>query len=282
MRCMKQIALLIIMALPVVAQTPQEINTVVMQSTFRLVGASTTGPSLGTAFIVGKPIPGSDKAQYVLVTAAHVLNALTGDTAVLFLRRKDSNGIWHEFPYTITIRANGQATWVKNPTADVAVMYISLPTDALTTLLPTTLFSDDQMLAQFEIHPGDELNVLGYPLGFEGPGGFPVLRSGKIASYPLIPAKDNPYFLLDFRVFEGNSGGPVYLIDFNRTYGGATRIGSVQMLMGLVSEEISLTEEQRGIFENRSERYPLGLAKIVPSAFIKETIDLLPAGDATK
>lgn len=254
-----------------VAQTP-EINTVVMQSTFRIAGAN----SLGTAFIVGRPIPGvENRARYVLVTAAHVLDGITGDDAVLFLRRKDSSG-WHEFPYQISIRTNGHPNWTKNPSADVAVMYLALPNESVVNLIPTTLFADDKMLTQYEVHPGDELNVLGYPLGYVGPGGFPVLRSGKIASYPLVPTKDNPFFLLDFRVFQGNSGGPVYLVSYNRIYGGSTNIGAVYMLMGLVSEEISLTEDQRGIYENRSARYPLSLAKVVPAAFIKETIEMLP------
>jgi len=48
------------------------------------------------------------------------------------------------------------------------------------------------------------------------------------------------------------------------------------ILIGLVSEEISVTENLQGMYENRSERYPLGLAKIVPAAFIKETVDMLP------
>jgi S1-C subfamily serine protease len=79
---------------------------------------------------------------------------------------------------------------------------------------------DDQKLSEFEIHPGDELNVLGYPLGFGNVGDFPVLRSGKIASYPLVPTSENPFFLPDFRVFQGNSGGPVYFVQSNRVYGG--------------------------------------------------------------
>jgi S1-C subfamily serine protease len=155
-------------------------------------------------------------------------------------------------------------------------MYVALPNWAVPYLLPSDFLASDKLLSQYQIHPGDELNVLGYPLGFKGPGGFPVLRSGKIASYPLVPTKDNPFFLLDFRVFQGNSGGPVYLVSQNRVWGGATHIGTIQMLMGLVSEEVSATEEYRGLYENRAQRYPLGLAKVVPAEFIKETIELLP------
>jgi len=45
--------------------------------------------------------------------------------------------------------------------------------------------------------------------------------------------------------------------------------------MGLVSEEVSATEEIKGLYENRSQTYPLGLAMIIPATYIKETIDLL-------
>lgn len=255
-----------------------EINTVLMNSTFRIVGQGPGGQqSLGTAFIVGRPIPDQkDRARYVLVTAAHVLSQLVGDTAILFTRQKDSQGRWNEAPFAIPIRANGQPTWVKNPNADVAAMYVALPFNAVPNLITAELLADDALVTRFEVHPGDELNVLGYPLGIAGPGGFPVLRSGKIASYPLVPSKDNPYFLLDFRIFEGNSGGPVYLVSYNRFYAGLTNIGSVRMIMGLVSEEVGVTQEFRGLYENRSQRFPLELAKIVPASFIRDTINMLP------
>ena len=54
--------------------------------------------------------------------------------------------------------------------------------------------------------------ALGFPQGLSAnPAGFPILRSGRVASYPLGPSTAFPTFLLDFRVFPGNSGGPVWL-----------------------------------------------------------------------
>ena len=152
---------------------------------------------------------------------------------------------------------------------------ISLPADLVGPIVPTTVLATDRLLTDYEIHPGDELNVLGYPLGFENPGGFPVLRSGKIASYPLVPSSENPFFLLDFRIFKGNSGGPVYWAQTTRWFGGSLRGGNMQMIMGLVSEEVIFTEETRALYENRSQAYPLGLAKIIPATYILETIDRL-------
>jgi S1-C subfamily serine protease len=249
-----------------------------MNSTFRIVGSSREGQRVGTCFIVGRPIPNQKgRATYVLVTAAHVFNELVGGTATLVLRQRDIQGRWIENPWQIQIRDNnGQPKWVTNPNADVAAMYVPLPPNALPYFLPTDFLADDAKLTSFEVHPGDDLNVLGYPLGFGGPGGFPILRSGKIASYPLVPSKDNPFFLLDFRVFKGNSGGPVYLVSYNRSYGGGPNIGIVHMIMGLVSEEMNATEPVKSLYESGSKVYPLGIAKIVPASFIKETINMLP------
>src|SRR3712207_358286 len=56
--------------------------------------------------------------------------------------------------------------------------------------------------------------ALGFPKGLSSNrAGFPILRWGRVASYPLTPASAFPNFLLDFRVFDGNSGGPVFMAD---------------------------------------------------------------------
>lgn len=252
---------------------PKELNTVMMESTFRMVGANNNA---GTAFIVGRRVPNTNSYRYTLVTAAHVVKDMPGDTAFLLVRLKSQQGNLVETPYPIQIRSGERPLWVQHPNSDVAVMYVTLPNDAVPTIVPEELLADDKELLKYEIHPGDDLNVLGYPLGFASPGGYPILRSGKIASYPLVPQKEHPFFYLDFRVFKGNSGGPVYLISYNRTYSGSIHMGWVTMLMGLVSEEISATEQFQGVYETRSQSYPLSIAKIVPSGLIREALQLLP------
>ena len=59
--------------------------------------------------------------------------------------------------------------------------------------------------------------ALGFPRGLAAnAAGFPILRSGRVASYPIAPAKIFPTFLLDFSVFPGNSGGPVFMTQVDR------------------------------------------------------------------
>jgi hypothetical protein len=268
------IAVVLILSVSVAhAQEVAEINTILMRSTFMLAGDGATG----TAFILGRLSKGDKaKAYYVLVTAAHVLTAMRGENAVLNLRKR-SGDVFSKMPYSISIRRGAKPLWTQHPQADVAVMYIALPNDIDIQLLPTDLLATDDILKQFEIHPGDRLSCLGFPLMAEAnEAGFPILRSGHIASYPLTPMTSVKTILFDFNVFEGNSGGPVYLTDSSgRFYNGGMHIGQVQFLMGLVSEQKFAEEQVQSLREVRKERYQLGLAVVIPAQFIRETLEQL-------
>lgn len=251
-----------------------ELNTVLMRSTFKLAGEG----SVGTAFIVGRPTEKDPTwLSYVMVTAAHVLEEMRGSQATLFLRKKNED--YRKVPYTFEIRREGKPLWIRHAdeTVDVAVMYVLLPRDIDIVLLPTRMLANDEVLEKFEIHPGDELMCLGYPLGAEATeAGFPILRSGKIASYPLTPTKQTKTFLYDFRIFKGNSGGPVYFVQSGRTYGGGMHVQTIQFIAGLVSKETVITETVKLLYEKREETHPLSLAAVVHASFIQKTIKMLP------
>jgi len=140
------------------------------------------------------------------------------------------------------------------------------------------MLATDDILNEFEIHPGDTLSCLGYPYGAEAnEAGFPILRSGQIASYPLTPTEQIKTFLFDFRIFSGNSGGPVYFVESNRTYGGGTKLGQIiQFFAGIVSQEKILEEEIRSLTETRYTKHRLSIAEVVHATLIQETIDILP------
>jgi len=260
-----------------------ELNTVLMECTFMLEGKNAQGqPSIGTGFVMGRPFvnqPG--KGKYVLITAAHVFSETAGDTVILHLRRKIGDNNFEHVPIPIQIRANGQPLWTQNPNVDVAVIYIRIPNGIVLPLLPTDLLADDDMLSKFQIHPGDELECLGYPLGLASNDvGFPILRSGKIASYPLLPTSTTKSFLFDFRVFKGNSGGPVYLVESGRSYQGMTHLGeTIHFIVGLVSEEKILPQVTIGVYEQEVHQLQLGLAVVVHSSLIKQTVNMLPDPD---
>lgn len=267
-----------------------ELNTSLMETTFKLEGRNTQGqPTIGTVFIMGRPYPQPPnqtsnqtpneriRVRYVLITAAHVLEEMQGETAILYLRRKVDAANWVRTPYPLHIRANGQPLWKRHPDADVAVMYLGLPIPDLM-VLTTELLADDKMLSDFEIHPGDEMQCLGYPFGLEAnEAGFAVLRSGKVASYPLLPTNKTKTFLFDFRVFKGNSGGPVYFVQSNRTYKGGLRVGTIHFIVGLVSQESLMSQQISGPYSEETRQFQLDLAIVVHASLIKQAVNMLPS-----
>lgn len=276
------ISVLAIALLSGTAHAEFEINTTLMHYTYRIEGP-TVKPNVvtcGTVFVMGIPDanrPG--EGQAVLVTAAHVLEGISGETATIYLREKMANGKFKKVPHVLQIRKGKDPLWVRHPIVDVAIMKIDLPAFVSKQTkefpgLSTDRFADDEMMEKYEIHPGDQLLCLGYPRGAEAnASGFSILRSGKIASYPLTPAKDIKSFLFDFEVFNGNSGGPVYFVDKGRRYGGTTYMGeTIQFVAGIV------TEQKYYVQSVKPQKVLLGKLKlgvVVPAHFIKETLALL-------
>jgi S1-C subfamily serine protease len=244
-----------------------------MKSTYKITAAN----SVGTGFVIGKPSGRGDKSlYYVLVTADHLLKSVKGDKITLHLRKKTED-TYQRIEHTVRIRKDGKNLWTKHPEADVAVMYISLPKEADIALLPLTFLATDENLKAYEIRPGDQLFALGFPLAQEAnEAGFPILRTGTIASYPILPTTKTKYFLFDFEVYKGNSGGPVFLIAQNRFYKGSTHIGIVRMILGLVSQERAVYEYRKSIYETEQKTHPLKIAVVVHATFIREAIERLP------
>ena len=248
------------------------LSVLLMRSTFLV----TDGNSSGTAFILGKPVANdSGKAEFVLVTAAHVLNGFHGDTAVIQLRTKHDNN-FDPGSYKFEIRTIGKPKWIQHKTADVAVMKISLPSIADIKLCTIDFLATDKELEEYDVVPGEDVMILGYPYGLSSnPALFPILRSGKIASYPITPTSIYQKLLLDFNVFPGNSGGPVFIQSNNRIYGGGTHIGITRMILGLVSTQIQIPEKINSEDQTTTINHRLGLSEVIPASYIKELINTL-------
>ncbi|MFQ5677116.1 MAG: serine protease [bacterium] len=275
----KLILLFILCAVPVAAQGSSDISTLLMKATFKISGPK----SQGTCFIIGRPIHDNPKrARYVLVTANHVLAGISGDTASLSLRKK-VNDDYTKVEWHIRIREKNKPLWIKHPDADVAVMYVSLPNEAEIVLLPMNFLVTDVELKKYEIRPADRLLALGFPFGQEAnPAGFPILRSGIIASYPILPTKKTKSMLFDFEVFPGNSGGPVFMIEKNRAYGGGIHVGVTQFIVGLVSQERIMNIRYQTPFEQKLAKHPLKLGIIIHASLIKKAIEMLPEPKAAQ
>lgn len=246
---------------------------IMMRSTFQI----SDGQSAGTVFIMGRPDPvATQTAYYILITADHVLSGFPGDVATITLRSFE-NGNYKPLFHQIKIRESGKPIWVKHPNADVAAMNVALPRNCDLQLISTDLLATDELLKEFEVQPGDELFVFGYPLGLpSNEAGFPILRSARIANFPITPVASTVTFLLDFEIFPGNSGGPVLFNSQNRFYSGGTHIGITRFLMGIVSQELAPSQTFNTLDETITKRYKLKVAVAVHAIFVKEIIKLLP------
>ncbi len=263
---------------PIRADEPSDLNTRLMLSTVKL----TNPASAGTAFFLAQRGDAqAEDSPLVLVTADHVFSRMQGNEATLHLRQKQPDGGYAKLLMPLAVRRDAQPLWVKHPTADVAVMRISLPPEASIPGVPAELLATEEQLRHYEIQPGDMTRSLGYPHPhqFEANAeGFGIVRVGCIASYPLWPTERTGRFYLDANIFEGDSGGPVYLSQMNRFFQGETHSGRVELILGLMSGQQMLNERFDQVYQSGEFRHRLGLGLAVHAAAIRQTLELLPGG----
>jgi len=160
---------------------------------------------VGTGFLVS--IPHSDgPPEIVLVTAAHVFEKMPNPEVRIGWRIKTAQGLWVFAPGTLTIRSAEGPLWTKHPTQDIAVLSLNVSAATANTAIPLSLLADEVTFSSDRIQIGDEMMTLGYPHGLSANAqGFPILRAGKVASYPVGPSTTYPTFLIDLTAVPGNS-----------------------------------------------------------------------------
>jgi hypothetical protein len=219
--------------------------------------------TVGTGFLISDPTP-DGKPRTILVTAAHVFEKMPSMSAKIGYRIEGSDSVWRYDPETLKIRDGDHPLWVKHPTRDVAVMVVEAPPEFVKAAIPLNYLAQDDTFNKFNLGPGDEMMALGFPRGLSAnPAGFPILRSGRVASYPLAPATNFPTFLMDFSVFPGNSGGPVFMAEGARRRPGANESQEVQFVAGLLTQQVELS----------GERLEIGI--VTHAKFIRETLAML-------
>ncbi|PHY18425.1 serine protease [Caulobacter sp. BP25] len=229
--------------------------------------------TVGTGFLVSAPTP-EGKPRTILVTAAHVLERMPSMSARIGYRIQGSEGVWRYDPEALKIRDGDHPLWTKHPTRDVAAMVVEAPPEFAKAAIPLNYLAQDDTFNRYNLGPGDEMMALGFPRGLSAnTAGFPILRSGRVASYPLAPASNFPTFLMDFSVFPGNSGGPVFMAEGARRRPGASESQEVQFVAGLLTQQVELS----------GERLEIGI--VTHAKFIRETLallDQLPGSGVTR
>jgi hypothetical protein len=218
---------------------------------------------IGTGFLIDDPTP-DGKPRTVLVTANHVFNRMTGAQAHIGYRVQGADGAWRFDPKPVVIRSASSELWAHLADRDVAAIVVKAPPAFAQAAIPLAWLASGDTFARYDIGPGDEMMVLGYPQGLSADAaGFPILRSGRVASMVAPPSAAAPAFLLDFRVFPGNSGGPVFIADENRRVPGEAEPKDAEFITGMLTQQVELNNE----------RLEIGI--VTDAAFIRDTIALL-------
>lgn len=236
-----------------------DINMAVLHATYKIEQQQQKGNyTIGTCWLV-KVAGEANDAKIALVTAYHVLDMMKETHATIVLRIFDENGKWQKMPMQFQIREqNGNALWLTHPERDIATLWIEVPNYIKEHALDINLLADEKSIKNLNIGLGDELLALGYPKGLAANGyGFPILRSGRVSSYPIIPILEFPSFLMDFSVFAGNSGGPVY-IDFNENNKKKNKAKS--LIMGIIAQQVN----------HENERLEIGI--VLHASFVRDLL----------
>ena len=220
---------------------------------------------VGTAFLINAPRP-DGTPRTVMVTAHHVLDGMASRDARVGWRSEMPGGGWRFAPDPLRIRdMAGDRLWTKHPERDIAVMEISAPPVFARAAIPLGWLASGEDLDSWQVGPGDELLTLGFPRGYSSnTAGFPILRTGRIASWPLTPIDSFPVFLLDFPVFPGNSGGPVFWTPAARKLPGTVQPDH-PFIAGVLTSEVRPSDE------------PLGIGVVAHAGYVREAIALLDA-----
>ncbi len=251
------------------AQTPS-LQTQVVLATYRLENPKTSG----TGFVISRSdAAAKDSTELLLVTAAHAFEKMEGTRATLVLRKQAPTGDWAASPIELTIRQKEKPLWHKHPKHDVAVMRLTTPTDAVVDSVPLNVLANAENWKASTPEPGSLIRCVGFPHAAQfkpSQAGFPMTRLGCVASYPLTPYEKHATFLVDYNTFEGDSGGPVY----------TEELGGSMKIIGLVHAQHFLDERFKLVYQEGMTRKRLGLAIIVNSRAILETIESLPGSES--
>lgn len=230
-------------------------------ATHKLFNDASTAGGLAVSF--GKHEDGSDKIA--IVTAHHVLDHMKGTKMILVTRKLREDKQYQRVDVPLRIRDDdGRRLWKKHPKHDIAIF--PLPKDINVSPIPVTCFAREKDLER--VFVGDSIRAAVYPERLESNNaGFPIVRSGSIASFPLAPIDSHTFFMADITAWGGDSGGPVIHATERSADG-------LPLVLGLVRGKRSYTETKKeSKFVERRTHYSLEISDIVHAAYIWEMAD---------
>lgn len=239
-----------------------------MEATVKIEQVLPSGQrAVGTGFLIGDTGP-DGQPRVMLITAEHVLEGMTQRSVRVGFRVLNASQAWSFEPADLSIRnRDGQPLWQGHTSRDVAAIVVQVPADLARRAIPLHYLADPNAVSHDTVRPGTELMTLGFPRGLAAnAAGFAILRTGRLASYPVGPTEGAPTFLMDFNVFSGNSGGPVFVDRQGDTsVAGAGREGAA-FVAGILTQQVEVDHEA------------LGIGIVTHARFVRETIALMDRG----
>jgi len=251
---------------------------------------------VGTGFLISKPdLPGGKIGRVFLVTNKHVLNRKpslrnSATQVILDLNVRDASNNIKAKSLVFHTGIDDKKTYNEHPSADVDVLVFEI-TELLITnpeiayqALPIELIATKEVIQIQDIKIGEEVVVVGYPIGLKHRDtNFPLVRRGIISTNIGEPLEDYVKdkgkirkrtirgFFIDGAVIPGSSGSPVIVNPLTlRFIGERMAVQSNNLLLGIIAETfyapIKLPRKQTYGFAG------IGLA--FDGETILETIDL--------
>lgn len=222
-----------------------------------------------------------------LITNRHVF----ADKREVFLRFNKGQGS-QRYPLQL-LDEHDKEIWSahSNPSVDVAVMPINvklLQEDGVEFgWIPEELMAFQDMINSLGITPGDEVFVLGFPMGLSGiERKYAIVRGGLIARLDDEIIRTTHSFLIDASIFPGNSGGPVIFKPAIVSIEGTTPINKAYLL-GIVNGYIPYEETAYSL--NSEVPQPRikfvensGLASVVPLDYVRDVVNTIMPKEPTK
>ncbi len=250
---------------------------------------------IGTAFLVGYPVPGKPGAFVPLVvTAKHVIGDQTKVSARFTPKSGKTPGM---VEYDLqSLRRDGDLWEHPDPGVDLIVFRTPHFEQAKYEVVPLDLIATKEIFASEQIQSTDRVVYPGLLVNFMGTtGNFPVVRDGSIALIPEepVPMKyelggkvietKQEVLLIDGTAVPGASGSPVFLWPGPRLRGGTFTVGGTQpyvlgVLQGFYPAlpreilEVETSRTARMFAENS------GIAIVFPSWRLREVLDLPAVG----
>lgn len=235
-----------------------------------------------TGFLVGfiaKNSKDPTKRQYYvfLVTNKHVFS---GDKSYVDLRFNKKDGRSEVFRQELFF-PNNESRWKahRNEKVDLAVLNVNpgvLKEHNIDyQFFPEEIFSYYKNFKNIGIEVGDDVYILGFPLGISGDiQNYPCAKWGIISRMDKELISKNKAFLIDSSIFPGNSGSPVILKPTITSLAGTPAVSSAYLL-GVVSGYIPYEE---GLYTHQTNppslvslsRENSGLSFTVPMDFVKQ------------